>query len=137
MILRRLVEYADNRMQLPPPMYGRTPVRWLIDLGPNGEYEGFAPQGGDTKDNKRGIERVVPQTDRTSGVKANLLVDNAEYVLGVPRPNAKLERVEKCHKAFVELTKRCAEETQEPSVESIVAFLESWDPEELLTISKG
>lgn len=129
MILKRLVEYADSRMKLPPPMYGEMPVRWLIDIRSDGTLEGFvSSQGGDGKAGKRGRAMTVPQTDRTSGVRANLLVDNGEYVLGIPKPKSKPERTEKCHRAFVELTKRCAEETGEPSVEAVVKFLEDWSP---------
>lgn len=129
MILRRLLEYADTRMDLPPVMYGETPVRWFIELSSDGEFGGFVPLGGDARSNKRGEKLIVPQTDRTSGVRANLLVDNGEYVLGVSKPNSKPERVEKCRYAFLDLVRYCAEKSREPSVEAVVEFLESWSPD--------
>lgn len=135
MILHRLVEYADTRMELPPVMYGAPRVRWRIELTPEGEFVSFFSLGGDKKENKAG-ERVkhLPQIDRTSGIKANLLVDNAEYVLGIPKPNSKPERVVKCHQAFMKLAERCAEETEEPSVEAVVRFLREWSSDGDITL---
>lgn len=127
MILRRLVEYADNRMQLPPPMYGETPIRWLIDLAPDGTPEGFAPLGGDTKANRRGENMLVPTVVRAAGIKPKLLADNGEYVLGVARANTNLEKVEERHRQFVDLVRRCAEQTREPKVGLVAKFLEAWD----------
>lgn len=129
MILARLKEYADTRMELPPEMYGETPVRWLIDLTPDGELLGFVPRGGDTKANARGVPMTVPQIVRASGIKPKLLADNGEYVLGVGRPDADPAKVAERHRRFIELASRCAEETEEPAVEAVVRFLGEWNPE--------
>ena len=32
MILTKLKEFAETRLDLPPEMYGETKIRWLIDL---------------------------------------------------------------------------------------------------------
>lgn len=127
MILRRLVEYADTRMDLPPPMYGETPVRWTIRLKPDGELEGFVRLGGDDKATRRGINLLAPTVVRAAGIKPKLLVDNGEYVLGVGREGADPKKVADRHRQFVELTRRCLSETGEADVQAVVDFLEVWD----------
>lgn len=134
MILQRLAEYAERmeeRGEFPPPMYGGMPIRWMVPLTGEGELRGKPiPLGGDLKMNKRGLNRIVPQVGRTSGVKANLLADNGEYALGIPKNGSKPEKTRQRHEAFVEILKECAESTQEPTVEAIVAFLENWNPQD-------
>ncbi len=127
MILRRLVEYADTRMDLPPPMYGETPVRWTIRLKPDGELEGFVRLGGDDKATRRGMDLLAPTVVRAAGIKPKLLVDNGEYVLGVGREGGDPKKVADRHRQFVELTRRCLAETGEPDVRAVADFLEAWD----------
>lgn len=130
MILTRLKEYADTRMKLSPEMYGEAPVRWVIDLSANGSLLGFISRGGDSKVNMRGLPMTVPQqnVNRTMNIKANLLVDNGEYVLGIPGAGSDDAKVADRHQAFIELTRCCVEETREPSIEAISKFLENWTP---------
>lgn len=127
MILRRLVEYADARMELPPVMYGETPIRWLVSLDSDGELEDFVPLGGDTKANKRGENMIVPTVVRANKIKPKLLADNGEYVLGVSRADSDPAKVSDRHRQFTELTRHCAAETEAPSLQAIVAFLDRWD----------
>ena len=56
--------------------------------------------------------------------EAKLLADSGEYVLGIAREKSDPARVERCHQAFVELVRTCAESTNEPSVNAIRIFLE-------------
>jgi CRISPR-associated protein Csd1 len=115
-LLQKLSEYAE-RLELPPAMYIKTPIRWLLDLDREGNLMGFvATEGGGKRD--RGKEFLAPHIGRASGVRAKLLADTGEYALGIPRAKSKPARVEQCHQAFVELVKRCAESTNEPSVGS-------------------
>ena len=126
MILKRLVEYADSRMTLPPPMYGEAPIRWFVELSRDGSFLQLTSRGGDTKGNQRGEPLMVPTVVRAAGIKPKLLADNGEYVLGVGRPNASTEKVAERHRQFVDLARRCAEKTGEPFVEAVVNFLEGW-----------
>ena len=128
MILARLKEYADTRMKLPPEMYGESPVRWIIDLNADGSLLGFVSRGGDNKASMRGLPMTVPQqnVNRTMNIKANLLVDNGEYVLGLPGADSNSAKVADRHQAFKELARNCAEETCEPSVEAVSKWLENW-----------
>ncbi|MEN9226128.1 MAG: type I-C CRISPR-associated protein Cas8c/Csd1 [Thermostichus sp. DRC_bins_24] len=130
MILTKLKEFADTRLNLPPEMYGETPVRWVIDLDPQGSLLGFIPQGGDSKATQRGIPKTVPKLPkkRTVGIQPILLADTGEYVLGIPKEGAKPERVAKCHQQFKQLVQACAGATRDPAVQAIENFLGTWDP---------
>jgi CRISPR-associated protein Csd1 len=98
MILTKLKDFADEQMTLPPAMYAELKIHYLIDLNLDGTLKGhFIPLGGDTKANKRGNPFTVPFVGRTVGIKPKLLADSAEYVLGIPRPDSKLDRVADCH----------------------------------------
>lgn len=128
MILQRLKEYADTRMPLPPEMHGEVKIRWVIELGEEGELIGFTPLGGTGKADKNGIPHIVPTIVRAAGIKPKLLADNGEYVLGIPRDPAKAARVADAHAQFVSLVAACAEATGEPTVHAVAAFLRNWDP---------
>lgn len=131
-MLQRLNEYAD-RLDLPPAMYKPTPVPWIIHIDEQGRFLGVVrTTGGGKRD--RGKVFIVPYPGaRTSGIKANLLVDKAEYVLGIERDENSPRR----HAAFVELVRQCAKATGEPAVQAVLSFLENLDlsaldlPEEL------
>lgn len=151
MILTQLKEYADNRMTLPPAMYGEVKVAWYINLTLSGEYENWiCLKDSSQKASKRGKTMIAPHIGRTVAVKPKLLVDTGEYVLGLARPTSKPERVADCHQQFKELVRVCAAQSKEPSVAAISAFLESnelqkaiadkpseFDPSEVLTFQVG
>jgi CRISPR-associated protein Csd1 len=129
MILRKIYESAPTILgeESIPALYVKKPVRWIIRLNLQGEPEGadwIEEQAGD-KD-KRGIERVVPSLVRTSGIRAILLADKAEYVLGLP---ATENRVHEMHESFKQLVHRCAEKTRDPLVLAVDHFLARWQPD--------
>ncbi len=134
MLLQRLREYTQ-RPDLPaairaPTLYGEAAVRYVLDLDGSGRLLNAEPI--DTSDpssprTKRGQLRLVPQVQRSSGIKPLLLASNSEYSLGLPRDEAKKARVEACHRSYLELLDRCAATTKEPAVEAVRRFLNS-DP---------
>lgn len=133
MILSRLAEYAtrmEERGAFTPPLYAAMPIRWMIQLNSEGELKNFVPMGGDSRANKRGLSRVVPQVGRTSNDKANLLADKSEYVLGYYEGASQAARARKRHKLFVELTNECAQSIGHSALGAIVAFLKAWDFDE-------
>lgn len=151
MILTQLKAYADNRMVLPPAMYGKVKVAWYINLTEGGKYESWTclkkPKN---KALKRGKSIMAPHIGRTVAVKPKLLIDTGEYVLGLARQNSKPERVADCHQQFKVLAKSCAIESKEPAVTAISTFLESdelqkaieakpadFDPSEVVTFRVG
>lgn len=125
MILRRLKEYADTQMNVPPAMYAETRIRWYVDLSNDGTLEGFTPIDED-------LQLVVPYRDRAGrAVRPILLADTGEYSLGIPRKKGgSLEQVKLRHQAFIELTQKCANETGELEIRVVVDFLKSlnFDP---------
>jgi CRISPR-associated protein Csd1 len=121
MLMQRLVEFA-GRLSLPPPMYDKIPIRWIIDLDAAGVLRGVT-QTASGKKNDRGKEFLAPTLVRSVGIKAKLLCDNAEYTLGIPREGAEPERVAQCHEAYKNLVQRCAKNTGESSVHAAARFL--------------
>ncbi|BAU65302.1 hypothetical protein STA3757_26830 [Stanieria sp. NIES-3757] len=148
MILTKLYEYANNRMTLPPAMYGVNKIAWLIDLSPDGKFEGFVCLK--SKEAKWGTIMTTPHIGRTVAISPKLLADTGEYVLGIPKKTSKPERVKECHEQFKTLIQQCADETQESVVKTIATFLNSseiekakvqipkdFDPGEVVTFRVG
>lgn len=127
MILQQLYQDAGKIIgeELAPPMYDRKPVRWTIRLEKDGRYF-FQSLGGD-KDNKRGLPHLVPYLGRTSGVRPILIADSPAYVLGLALEDKEKRAADK-HAAYKTLVKKCAQETRDPDVAAIDAFLSHWDP---------
>lgn len=124
MLLERLREYADRLDDLPPPMYQPTPVRYVLALDSQGRQLG-EPVDTKTENDKRGKVRFAPHVKRTVAIAPKLLVDTAEYTLGIGREGGKPERVRVQHERFTALTRHCAEQTNEPSVWAVVRFIEA------------
>jgi CRISPR-associated protein Csd1 len=130
MILTKLKEYADTQMELPPAMYNKRTVAWLISLTVNGTWEDcICWKDSSKKETKNGRSIMAPDVGRTVGVKPKLLVDTGEYVLGIGRPTTKPERLAECHEQFKALVNKCAEETEEDTIKAIAHFLTSPDLE--------
>jgi CRISPR-associated protein Csd1 len=131
MILTQLYEYAkrmDAKAQT-PSMYNWTRIRWQIDIRADGTLIGLTDLRGDTKADVRGKEYAVPSLVRAAKIKPKLLADNGEYVLGLSKEGADLKKVAERHQQFKDLVFKCADQTQEPSVEAIAQFLKTWNPE--------
>ncbi len=122
MLLQRLVEYSD-RIPFTPVMYLQTPIKWLIQLDKHGKFLEIIKTTDDSgRHNDRGKKFLSPHIGRASGIKAKLLADNGEYVLGLPRDSSDPERVKECHQAFKELVAIAAEKTGEPTLKAVCAF---------------
>lgn len=131
MLLERLREYAQFKLgdSLPPPGYQEQSIRYIISLGPEGQYEGLVELR--TKESPRGLVKQAPQVKRTMGVTPKLLLDTGEYVLGIPRSDPKKPpnptRVALQHASFRQLVAACASATNEPAVRAVATFLEHPD----------
>jgi CRISPR-associated protein Csd1 len=108
-------------------MYDKMRIKWLIDLDLEGEFRGFVQTQGTGKKNDPGKEYIAPHIGKTSGVKARLLAENGEYVLGLARDPQKAAKVAERHQAFVEQVRKCTTATQEPLVEAVLRFLDNLD----------
>jgi CRISPR-associated protein Csd1 len=127
MLLQRLREYAE-RLSLPPPMYQGTPIKYIIDLDSSGKFLGIVVTEGRGGKKDRGKEYLAPHIGRTSGTRAKLLADNGKYVLGIAGEGSRRDRVEECHRLFVDTVRGCAKATEETAVQAVLAFLENLDP---------
>ncbi len=128
MLLESLREYS-TRLDLPPVMYIKTPIRWFIDLDSQGNLLGFvSATGPETRGKDRGKMMYAPHILRAYAIKPKLLADKGDYVLGLADEKSKPERVKECHRAFMDLVRRCAAVTGNKSVRAVLRFLENWDP---------
>ena len=127
MLLQRLKEFAESeRFILPPRLYSRRPIRYVIDLDSNGRLLSDFPivtsNPGD-REARRGIQRMAPTVSRSKGITPLLLADNAEYTLGVGREGSNPERVYAMHSSYVQLVERCASGTGLRAVAAVSTFL--------------
>ena len=130
MFLQQLVEYSRREdVNISPPMYNAEPVRYWVELDHEGKLEGIIDAA--DSDGKRPKRVNVPTLGRSSSVKPKLLADNAEYALGIGRETSKAEQVTQRHHSFVELTRRCAEDTGESDVLAVLDFLDGLRTDEL------
>ena len=113
-----------------PSMYGKVKVRWLIPIDADGSLRGdFTNLQGATRAEQRGKEYLMPDLVRSSGIKPKLLADNGEYVLGLQKEGGDVKKVSERHRQFKSLVAKCAEVTQEASVQAVAKFLEQWTPD--------
>jgi CRISPR-associated protein Csd1 len=131
MLLQRLVDYSRRPdVDIAPSMYEEKPIGYWVELTGDGELRGIVPV--EAAEGKRRPKSVpVPTLVRSSGIKAQLLVDNAEYALGLARGDSDNDKAQRRHQAFVDLVRRCANATGEPAVRAVLHFLEFADPSTL------
>lgn len=142
MLLERLGEYAAREgKEIPPAMYESIPIKWLVDLDVEGEFQGLVATSGDEKrKNDRGKEYLAPAVIRSSGIKPRLLADRVDYALGLVEAGAgekRQRRANEAHQAFVELVTACARATRLPEVIAVEKFLRDLDLEHLLPHLSG
>ena len=137
MLLRRLVDYSD-RLDLRPMLYSEVTVRYIVELDGSGNL--LSPEITDTSDpessrTKRGTLRLMPQIQRGKGIKPIIFASNAEYTFGLARDSKHAERVVECHRAYIEMLRRCADRTALFEVRAVSEFLDS-EPVARLMISR-
>lgn len=127
MILQALCEYYERKSDLPRPGFETKAIPFVIELN----SAGGVVQIEDTRhiEGKKKVARnfLMPQgVKKTSGVAANLLWDNAEYVLGVTS-SGKPDRVQEQHAAFQAKLNTLADKTDDAGLAVVRTFLESPD----------
>lgn len=93
MILQELARYYDRKahdpdpgQRLPNPGLEDKEIPFVIEIGPDGGVTQLRDTRRPDGKKRRAQSFLVPQGEKkTSGVKANLLWDSAEYVIGLPR----------------------------------------------------
>lgn len=125
MLLQQLADYYKACPGVVPAGYQKKAVRWIIDLDSSGQLRSIVSTVGKEGRRERGKELVVPHVLRSSGVAAAVLVDRADYVLGLADEDSRASRVAECHQAFVALVQECANATKEPDVLTVLSYLQS------------
>lgn len=101
MILQALNEYYQRKTRLPdsdlaPPGFEHKAIPFLIVLTANGNFAGLDDTREGEGKKKTAKTYLVPQTaEGTSGVTANLLWDNPEYIFGKAAPKKLEEKLAK------------------------------------------
>ncbi len=127
MILQALCDYYERKPDLPRLGFETKAIPFVIEINAAGQLV----QIEDTRtiEGKKKIARnfLVPQgTKKTSGVAANLLWDNAEYVLGITS-TGKLDRVQEQHATFTAKLVALAEKTDDAGLQAVRTFLQASD----------
>lgn len=133
MILHALYDYyqrksIDPDAHMAPPGFEWKEIPFVLEI----DAKGRPVQIEDTREGdgkkKRAHSYLVPQgVKRASGIAANLLWDNAEYLLGVDT-KGKPERVAEQHQAFVaRLESLPASVLSDPGVQAVLRFLKRVD----------
>jgi len=147
MILQALNAYY-RRKQTDPNPKNRLPafgldekeIPFVLEINADGQLVNLADTRSGEGKKKVGQRFLVPQgVKKTSGVAANLLWDNAEYVLGVAiRENSrdKPERVVEQHAAYRARLEALPDEAQsDTGIRAVLAFLDGLDLERLATFA--
>lgn len=108
MILKALYDYYHRSGDLPPMGFEKKEICFIIVIKEDGSLVRIE----DTREEKTPKSYIVPRGEiKTSGIKANLLWDNANYVLAIPKDESEKESknaIER-NEAFIQKCKQIAE----------------------------
>lgn len=127
MILQALCDYYKRNPDLPRLGFETKAIPFVIELNSAGQLVQIEDTR--TLEGKKKIARnfLMPQgVKKTSGIAANLLWDNAEYVLGVTSAG-KPDRVQEQHAAFRAKLDAFAEKIDDAGLKAVRAFLQAPD----------
>ena len=135
MILTKLVEYYEREAEAGrAPRYGwaNAKVSWALELAEDGTPLQMLPLNETEQRGKKTVEvpkvMEVPQpAKRASGICAQFLCDNAEYLLGCA-DKGKPERTKQCHEASKKKHLQILEHVDSPAAQAIKAFFQTWNP---------
>lgn len=113
MILKALYDYYHRSGDLPPMGFEKKEIYFIIIIKEDGTFVRIE----DTRDGKTPKSYIVPRSEtRTVGVKANLLWDNAEYVLAVPKEITESDKKKLSEDEFNELQRKNEENAKTKQV---------------------
>jgi CRISPR-associated protein Csd1 len=133
MILQALYRLAQDEHLMEDPDFEWRPIAWLVTVGPDGEWLGLqgtatvpsdAPAGKKAKPRAKNF--LVPrESGRTSGDRAFLLFDKAEYAVGLdPEGERPAEKLAVRLGLFHARAAECFAATQDPGVRAVERFLD-------------
>lgn len=148
MILQALNEYYQRKSRMPdsglaPPGFEQKAIPFLVVLSAEGEFVGFDDTREGEGKKKVSKSYLVPQaTEGTSGIAANLLWDNPEYVFGAETKKVKeklakaetdkkreaiLHRLDKQREEFIRVLHERLPQSNDAGVQAILTFLQLGD----------
>ena len=137
MILQSLTDYyrtLADRGEISPPGWGRVKVSYALCIEADGTLEQVISI--QTRQEKGKKIVLAPQlltlpapVKRSSGVAANFLCDNSSYLLGVD-DKGKPKRTLECFQACKVLHQTLLDGVDSPAARALLAFFQSWRPEE-------
>ncbi|MCP3798451.1 type I-C CRISPR-associated protein Cas8c/Csd1 [Allokutzneria sp. A3M-2-11 16] len=143
MYLKRLRDFAESSGEMPPPFHTWSPVRWLLDLDPQGNPIGELVDLAvpDEPSRRNGKRELVPKLQRSGTAPQPLLAcDNLQNALGwtdsSPRTQADADkqaaRAERCYQAFTALVAAWIEQhSHDHAAQALHAFLGNGGPQRL------
>jgi len=131
MILKALVDYYermrnDSDKNIAPPGFERKEIPFLIVLDRDGRFINIRDTRAGEGKKKTGRKFLVPKGEKkTSGTKPNLLWDNPQYILGIPKTDSERDK-DRAEKAFSAFRKRLSDTfdgLQDSGINAIKRFL--------------
>lgn len=130
MLTTALVAYARaNGLAAADPAFESKPVRWAIQLSPDGRYLGLLDLATSTSRQGKGLQ-VPKKIGANAGGVASIGVDTARFVLGLADSAENAAKAQRDHPAFVALHQEAAQRfPSDQGLTAAAAFLAS--PEQL------
>jgi len=129
MILQALYDYykrksADPESGIAPPGFEVKEIPFLLVIDKEGRLLNIE----DTREGEGKLKRakryLVPQSvKRASNIAANLLWDNAEYVLGISIKTTKVDRLREMHQSFIERIEKELAHVEDDALFAVKNFL--------------
>ena len=136
MILQALTRYYENLLaqgKIDAPGWAPAKISFALYLDENGELTQVVPTMEEVPKGKKTI--LQPQVmalpaavKRTVGIAANFLWDNSSYLLGIDQ-KGKPERSRDCFAAAAKLHHKVLDGVDSPVAHAILAFFDTWKPE--------
>lgn len=158
MILQALNEYYQRKTRMPdsdlaPPGFEHKAIPFLVLLSADGEFVGLDDTREGEGKKKVAKSFLVPQaTAGTSGITANLLWDNPEYIFGKAAQKKLDEKIAKAQtekkreavyqrladqrKAFLQILQDRFHQNQDAGIRAVSAYLERGDFEKVFADPK-
>lgn len=136
MILQELVHYyerkaADPDSGIAPEGWELKEIPFVIVIDQDGSFVHLEDTRSGEGKKKVGRKFLVPHSvKRSSGIKANLLWDNLEYVLGIDAPD-KPGKAEPKHEAFQQRIEETLCSAHDEAITALLSFLHNTDKGEL------
>lgn len=137
MILQALTQlYEDlvSRGEIPCPGWNPAKISYALCLDERGSLEYVLPTMMEVQVGKKTQLRPAPMelpaaVTRTVGILPNFLWDNSSYLLGIDE-KGKPERSQRCFVASGQLHHQLLDGVDTPAAKAILAFFDTWQPQE-------